>query len=244
MNSRSKEIIEEAISQGRWTWLEIDNNSNSLYLEFENLKLSSQPIYDNSYRGELAIRFGQNIYFALFFNKKEDLNFLRFNEDYMNQLLESDEFITDRFPYFYQEFLKPITKFKFQDYDYLDVKHIDVLCNSLVYHHFVPHRPIKENGQMSPNASKEERLNLFCSDMTLLSNCNMLIAVLLYNDPGTLIEIGLAAQRGIPTLVYDPLGIADNCMLTELPVMVSGDLDKIISKVFTEYSKQYRNGTV
>ena len=120
MNSRSKEIIEEAISQGRWTWLEIDNNSNSLYLEFENLKLSSQPIYDNSYRGELAIRFGQNIYFALFFNEKEDLNFLRFNEDYMNQLLESDEFITDRFPYFYQEFLKPITKFKFQDYDYLN----------------------------------------------------------------------------------------------------------------------------
>ena len=120
MNSRSKEIIEEAISQGRWTWLEIDNNSNSLYLEFENLKLSSQPIYDNSYRGELASRFGQNIYFALFFNEKEDLNFLRFNEDYMNQLLESDEFITDRFPYFYQEFLKPITKFKFQDYDYLD----------------------------------------------------------------------------------------------------------------------------
>ena len=120
MNSRSKEIIEEAISQGRWTWLEIDNNSNSLYLEFENLKLSSQPIYDNSYRGELAIRFGQNIYFVLFFNEKEDLNFLRFNEDYMNQLLESDEFITDRFPYFYQEFLKPITKFKFQDYDYLD----------------------------------------------------------------------------------------------------------------------------
>ena len=39
MNSRSKEIIEEAISQGKWTWLEIDNNSNSLYLEFENLKI-------------------------------------------------------------------------------------------------------------------------------------------------------------------------------------------------------------
>ena len=73
MNNRSKEIIEEAISQGKWTWLEIDNNSNSLYLEFENLKLSSQPIFDNSYRGELAIRFGQNIYLALFFNKKDDL---------------------------------------------------------------------------------------------------------------------------------------------------------------------------
>ena len=56
MNNRSKEIIEDAISQGKWVWLEIDDNSNSLYLEFENLKLSSRPILDNSYRGELAIR--------------------------------------------------------------------------------------------------------------------------------------------------------------------------------------------
>lgn len=120
MNNRSKEIIEEAISQGRWAWLEIDNNSNSLYLEFENLKLSSQSIFDNSYRGELAIRFGQNIYLALFFNEKEDLSFLRFNEDFLNQLLGNDIELTEKFPYFYQEFLKRIIGFKFQDYDYLN----------------------------------------------------------------------------------------------------------------------------
>ena len=120
MNSRSKEIIEEAISQGKWTWLEIDNNSNSLYLEFENLKISSRPIIDNSYRGELAIRFGQNIFLALFFNKKEDLSFLRFNDDYFNQLISGNIKLTDRFPYFYQEFSKKIMKFKFQDFDYLN----------------------------------------------------------------------------------------------------------------------------
>ena len=120
MDNRSKEIIEEAISQGMWTWLEIDNNSNSIYLEFENLKLSSQPIYDNSYRGELAIRFGQNIYLALFFNKKEDLSFFRFNEDYFNQLIGSDIKLTDNFPYFYQEFSKKVIRFKFQDYGYLN----------------------------------------------------------------------------------------------------------------------------
>ena len=119
MNNRSKEIIEEAISQGKWIWLEIDSNSNSLYLEFENLKLASQPIFDNSYRGELAIRFGQNIYLAIFFNKKEDLGFLRFNNDYLDVLLNNDTHITDKFPYFYQEFHKQISKFKFQDYDYL-----------------------------------------------------------------------------------------------------------------------------
>lgn len=120
MNNRSKEIIEEAISQGKWTWLEIDNNSNSLYLEFENLKMSSQTIFDNSYRGELAIRFGQNIYLALYFNDKEDLGFLRFNEDFINQLIDGEIKLTDKFPYFYQEFSLNINKFKFQDYAYLN----------------------------------------------------------------------------------------------------------------------------
>ena len=130
------------------------------------------------------------------------------------------------------------------DFSFVDTKQIDVLCDCLNYHHFMPHRPIKENGQMSEGADKQERIGLFCADMTLLGNCNMLIAVLLYNDPGTLIEIGLAAERRIPTLVYDPNKIADNCMLTELPTLVSSDLDEIIAKVFTEYSKQYQNGTL
>lgn len=130
------------------------------------------------------------------------------------------------------------------DFSFVDTKPIDILCNSLDYHHFVAHRPIKENGQMKEGADKQERTGLFCADMALLGECNMLIAVLLYNDPGTLIEIGLAAQRGIPTLVYDPYKIASNCMLTELPTLVSRDLDEVIAKVFNEYSKQYKNGTL
>lgn len=119
MNNRSKDIIEDAISQGKWTWLEIDDNSNSLYLEFENLKLSSRPILDNSYRGELAIRFGQNIYLSIFYNKKDDLGFFKFDNDYLNHLLDSNDFITEKFPYFYQEFSKKVMEFKFQDNDYL-----------------------------------------------------------------------------------------------------------------------------
>jgi hypothetical protein len=53
------------------------------------------------------------------YNEKEDLSFLHFKEDYLNQIIDSKEFITEKFPYFYQEFSKPIVKFKFQDYDYL-----------------------------------------------------------------------------------------------------------------------------
>lgn len=130
------------------------------------------------------------------------------------------------------------------DFDFVDTKQIDVLSDSLVYHNFIPRRPVKENGQMKKGASKEEKALLYSKDMALFEECNMLIAVLLYNDPGTLIEIGLAAQRGLPTLIYDPYNIAENCMLTELPTLVSNDMDVIMSKVFNEYSKMYADGTI
>lgn len=130
------------------------------------------------------------------------------------------------------------------DFDFIDRIPIDMLCESLRYHNFVPHRPILENGQMTAHADCNERAKLFSDDMALYEKCNMLIAVLLYNDPGTLIEIGMAAQKGIPTLVYDPYRKADNCMLTELPYLVSSDMDVIMSKVFNEYSRMYANETL
>ena len=162
MNTRSKEIIEEAISQGLWTWLEIDNNSNSLYLEFENLKLSSRPIFDNSYRGELAIRFGQNIYLALFFNKKEDLGFLRFNEDFINQLINEDIKLTDKFPYFYQEFSKRLIKFKFQDFDYLN----EIISKYSIKMDLVDNRKQKEN--LNENESYDFLLCFECEDVAVI----------------------------------------------------------------------------
>lgn len=123
------------------------------------------------------------------------------------------------------------------DFNFIDTKPIDLLEQSLMYHNFMPHRPIQENGQMSENAGWDEKQELFNKDMKLLGKCNMLIAVLLYNDPGTLIEIGLSAERKIPTIVYDPYNIAKNCMLTQIPDLISTDLDEIMSKVFLSYSK-------
>jgi nucleoside 2-deoxyribosyltransferase len=56
----------------------------------------------------------------------------------------------------------------------------------------------------------------------------------LYNDPGTLIEIGVAAAKGMPTIVFDPLNEATNCMLTELPTLVTNDLDEVITEIFVQ----------
>lgn len=127
------------------------------------------------------------------------------------------------------------------DFDYVDTTLIETLEKSLIYHNFRPRRPIKENGQMEENASKFRKQELFNKDMELLNNCSILIAVLLFNDPGTLIEIGLASAKNIPTIVYDPFNEAKNCMLTELPLLVSNDLDKILSEIYLIGSKQYAN---
>ena len=51
-----------------------------------------------------------------------------------------------------------------------------------------------------------------------------------------------AAQRQLPVIVYDPYQRANNCMLTELPTLVSHDLDVVISEVFNQYSKQLDYG--
>lgn len=123
------------------------------------------------------------------------------------------------------------------DFDFVDTNAIDSLVGALEYHNFSARRPIKENGQMEKEASKSRKQELFNKDMILLDECSILVAVLLYNDPGTLIEIGLAAARNIPTIVYDPYSIATNCMLTELPCLVSSDLDQIITEVFIKGSK-------
>lgn len=129
MNSRSFEIIEEAISFGKWTWLEIDRNSNSLYLEFENLQLLSKAIVNkykpvqestyNDYRGELAIRFGENIYLAILYDDESSFDFLDLDKDFLDSILDSDIKLSDNDSYFYREFLKDIKGFKFQNPNYL-----------------------------------------------------------------------------------------------------------------------------
>jgi nucleoside 2-deoxyribosyltransferase len=123
------------------------------------------------------------------------------------------------------------------DFNFVDIRPIDLVFSSLEYHNFKPHRPIKENGQMEANATEARKQDLFNADMELMDKCNMMIAVLLYDDPGTLIEIGIAAERKMPVFVYDPYNRASNCMLTQLPDLVSGDADEIISAVFQKYSE-------
>ncbi len=123
------------------------------------------------------------------------------------------------------------------DFDYIDTRPIDILCEALKYHNFVPHRPIKENGQVNDSLSQAERHNIYALDMNLLSQCQIVVAVLLYEDPGTLIEIGAAKAMGCPTFVYDPYKKVTNCMLQNYPDLVTNDADELMSKIFYASAK-------
>jgi nucleoside 2-deoxyribosyltransferase len=118
------------------------------------------------------------------------------------------------------------------DFDYVDRTHIDKVASSLAYHNFRPRLPIREFGQVKFSDIPAERKRIFRADMELLEECDMLIAVLAEQDDGTMIEIGLAAARKLPVIVYDPNGIAQNLVLQNLPDLISSDLDKILVKVF------------
>jgi nucleoside 2-deoxyribosyltransferase len=123
------------------------------------------------------------------------------------------------------------------DFDYVDTTPLDALADALKYHNFSSWRPVREHGQAQKDSSKAEKLQLAEADLKLLGNCGLLVAVLLYDDPGTLIEIGVALDKMMPVIVFDPFNRATNLMLTELPVLVSPDLDKVVAEVFVQAAK-------
>jgi len=126
------------------------------------------------------------------------------------------------------------------DFDYVDQRPIDALAECLKYHNFSPRLPVRENGQANGEMTFADKRALYQSDMALLEKCGLLIAVNLYDDPGTLIEIGLASAMGIPVIVYDPKGKAQNVMLLHVPELVSSSLDQIITATFDIIARQCR----
>lgn len=123
------------------------------------------------------------------------------------------------------------------DFDYVDTTHIEAVVSCLKYHNFRPRRPVKEHGQAHGDMSPAERQKLYEADMALIGKCKLMIAVLIFDDPGTLIEIGIALERGMKVFVYDPGDRARNIMLTQGVSLVTGSLDAIITATFDEVAR-------
>lgn len=118
------------------------------------------------------------------------------------------------------------------DFPDVDTSLLDILHNSLKYHNFSPRRPIAENGLVTKELSNDEKSNLYCKDVKLMDKCDLLIATLLFNDPGTLVELGMFKQSGKPTILYDPYYICQNMFVQNTPNYLCHQLSDVIDKVY------------
>lgn len=118
------------------------------------------------------------------------------------------------------------------DFDYVNRQKLDELVDSLRYHNFVPRLPIRENGQNSVNAKQNDERNIFAKDLELLKLCDFMIASLLYNDQGTLVEIGMYSAINKPIILYDPFRLLDNLFLKYSCSFYCQTKSEVINAVF------------
>jgi nucleoside 2-deoxyribosyltransferase len=110
---------------------------------------------------------------------------------------------------------------------------IDRALAALAYHNFHVRRPIVENGEL-PSDSDHGTLRItYQKDYELLKKCALVFAVPTSRDPGTLVEIGLAIEAGIPIVVYDPNRECTNTMVLAGSSTYSTDLDECLTAVFS-----------
>lgn len=127
------------------------------------------------------------------------------------------------------------------DFDYVNTEKLNALEKALSYHNFKPRRPIKENGQVNKNMDINEESIIFAKDMELLSECKVMIATLLYNDQGTLVEIGYYQANGKTIILYDPFMKLDNMFLKNACTYYCNTRSEVIDAVFNAVSRMVKN---
>ncbi len=118
------------------------------------------------------------------------------------------------------------------DFPHIDTSIIRQIYDSLKYHNFSPHRPILENGLVQDDDSEQVKSMIFANDIDLLDKCQLLIAILIYNDPGTLVELGYFAKSGKPTILFDPDYKAKNIFLKKTPTKICHTLSELIDVTY------------
>lgn len=118
------------------------------------------------------------------------------------------------------------------DFPDVNTELLDRLKDCLIYHNFTPRLPVRENGLATRELNSEDEIKIYQGDISLLSDCDLLIAVLLYNDPGTLVELGMFKQSGKPTIIYDPYNYCDNMFARHTPDYFCKTIPDVINATY------------
>src|SRR6185312_10256703 len=114
---------------------------------------------------------------------------------------------------------------------------IDKVIESLSYHNFSVRRPVVENGELPASSDAAALARTYRADYELLKKCSLLFAVPTSRDSGTLVELGIAIEAGIPVVVYDPERENANTMVMAGAEHYSADLDGCLNAVFRILSR-------
>jgi nucleoside 2-deoxyribosyltransferase len=109
---------------------------------------------------------------------------------------------------------------------------VDSVLASLKYHNFRVRRPIVENDELPPGSDATALQRAYQADRDLLKECQLVFAVPTGRDPGTLVEIGLAIEAGLPVVVFDPTAENANTMVMAGSSCYSTELDQCLNAVF------------
>lgn len=118
------------------------------------------------------------------------------------------------------------------DFPDVDTGPLDALDAALRYHGFAPRRPVRENGLYRPDMSRGEARTLYAADLSILYDAGLVVAVALTADPGTFTELGVAAARGTPTILWDPRGLGRNLFAAHTAGRVCASLSEVIDATF------------
>ncbi|VVE46959.1 nucleoside 2-deoxyribosyltransferase [Pandoraea anhela] len=118
------------------------------------------------------------------------------------------------------------------DFSYVEKHELDRAADSLVYHNFSVRRPILANGELKRPASEGALRRTYLLDYQLLQACDVVFAVPLGRDPGTLVEIGMAIAMGKPVITFDPRMENENTMVMVGSSVYSAELDTCLNGIF------------
>lgn len=118
------------------------------------------------------------------------------------------------------------------DFPDVNTKLLEKLADSLKYHNFNTRLPIRENGLVKESMKYEEEHSIYQKDLELIATCDLLIAVLLFNDPGTLVELGMFKQTGKPTIIYDPYDYCKNMFVRHTPDFLCRTIEEVIDATY------------
>lgn len=123
------------------------------------------------------------------------------------------------------------------DFSYTEKRELDCAADSLSYHNFRVRRPILENGELKRPASEAELHRTYHMDYQLLKECDIVFAIPLERDPGTLVEIGMAIEMGKPVITFDPRRENENTMVVVGSSLYSANLDTCLNGTFIALAK-------